>query len=54
MSEMCCVGLQTVQRTVSMATLQLVAVYPSTRTYSLVPSLVQNMEWEYSRPQGLM
>jgi len=43
-SELCCVGLQTVQGTVSMATLQLVAGYPSTNTSSLVPSLLQNME----------
>jgi len=30
-----------------MVTLQLVAVYPSTHTSSLVPSPVQNMEQEY-------
>ena len=53
-SELCCVRLQTVQRTVSMATLQLVAVYPNTHTSSLVPSLLQNTEQEYSGPQGLM
>jgi hypothetical protein len=53
-SELCCVGLQTVQRTVRMAALQLEAVYPSTHTSPLVPSLVQNMEQEYSGPQGLM